>query len=124
ENEVLEVIPEEHVQDENHPELLVGYTDNYLKVQFEGTPDMIGKIVRVKITKAGYPHNEGTFVRSMDNASHAQSTVSQCTSLYWVYFLTCSTSVKRSNPPLFIFIPRSQAVRSPLNTVLLYVTTY
>src|SRR5699024_8835201 len=49
ENEVLEVIPEEHVQDENHPELLVGYTDNYLKVKFEGTPDMIGKIVRVKM---------------------------------------------------------------------------
>jgi len=77
ENEVLEVIPEEHVQDENHPELLVGYTDNYLKVKFEGTLDMIGKIVRVKITKAGYPHNEGTFVRIMDNASHAQSKVTQ-----------------------------------------------
>lgn len=71
ENEVLEVIPEERVHDENHPELLVGYTDNYLKVQFDGTPDMIGKIVRVKITKAGYPYNEGTFVRIMDHATHA-----------------------------------------------------
>lgn len=71
ENEVLEVIPEERILDDDHPELLVGYTDNYMKVQFEGTPDMIGKIVRVKITKAGYPYNKGTFVRIMENASHA-----------------------------------------------------
>ncbi|OZU89924.1 tRNA (N(6)-L-threonylcarbamoyladenosine(37)-C(2))-methylthiotransferase MtaB [Virgibacillus indicus] len=73
ENEVLEVIPEERVHDEDHPELLVGYTDNYMKVQFEGTPDMIGKIVRVKITKSGYPMNEGTFVRIMDTATHAHA---------------------------------------------------
>lgn len=71
ENEVLEVIPEERVIDEDHPELLVGYTDNYLKVQFEGTPEMIGKIVRVKLTKPGYPYNKGKFIRIMDNASHA-----------------------------------------------------
>jgi threonylcarbamoyladenosine tRNA methylthiotransferase MtaB len=71
EDAVLEVIPEERILDENHPELLVGYTDNYLKVQFEGTSDMIGKIVRVKLTKAGYPFNEGQFVRVMDNATHA-----------------------------------------------------
>ncbi|WP_067727371.1 tRNA (N(6)-L-threonylcarbamoyladenosine(37)-C(2))-methylthiotransferase MtaB [Oceanobacillus damuensis] len=71
ENEVLEVIPEERIVDEKHPEMLVGYTDNYMKVQFEGTADMIGKIVRVKITKPGYPYNEGTFVRVMDNATHA-----------------------------------------------------
>ncbi|MUK87082.1 tRNA (N(6)-L-threonylcarbamoyladenosine(37)-C(2))-methylthiotransferase MtaB [Ornithinibacillus sp. L9] len=71
ENEVLEVIPEEHVQDQEDPNLLIGYTDNYLKVQFQGTPDMIGKIVRVKINKAGYPINEGTFVRIMDHATHS-----------------------------------------------------
>ncbi|WP_010650939.1 tRNA (N(6)-L-threonylcarbamoyladenosine(37)-C(2))-methylthiotransferase MtaB [Oceanobacillus massiliensis] len=75
ENEVLEVIPEERILDEGHPELLVGYTDNYMKVQFEGTPDMIGKIVRVKITKSGYPYNHGTFVRIMDNATHAAEKV-------------------------------------------------
>lgn len=42
-----------------------------MKVQFEGTADMIGKIVRVKITKSGYPYNEGTFVRVMEHATHA-----------------------------------------------------
>jgi len=72
ENEVLEVIPEERVQDENHPEQLIGYTDNYLKVRFEGTPDMIGKIIRVKVSKVGYPINEGTFVKVMDDAASEQ----------------------------------------------------
>ncbi|WP_284140444.1 MULTISPECIES: tRNA (N(6)-L-threonylcarbamoyladenosine(37)-C(2))-methylthiotransferase MtaB [unclassified Virgibacillus] len=71
ENEVVEIIPEEHIQNAAHPDLFVGYSDNYLKVQFRGTPDMIGKIVRVKITKAGYPINEGVFVREMENATHA-----------------------------------------------------
>ncbi|MBM7597920.1 threonylcarbamoyladenosine tRNA methylthiotransferase MtaB [Virgibacillus halotolerans] len=71
EDEVLEVIPEERILDDNHPEMLVGYTDNYLKVRFAGTPEMIGKIVRVKLTKAGYPYNEGTFVRIMESATHA-----------------------------------------------------
>ena len=71
ENEVLEVIPEERLVNENEPDMLVGYTDNYLKVHFQGTPDMVGKLVRVKITKAGYPYNEGKFVRIMDDATHA-----------------------------------------------------
>src|SRR5699024_10522643 len=71
ENEVLEVIPEEKVHDEEHPDLLLGYTDNYMKVQFKGTPDLIGQIVRVKITKPGYPINEGVFVKVMEDATHA-----------------------------------------------------
>ncbi|MEN1969354.1 tRNA (N(6)-L-threonylcarbamoyladenosine(37)-C(2))-methylthiotransferase MtaB [Lentibacillus sp. N15] len=70
EDEVLEVIPEERMPDQNNPELLVGYTDNYLKVVFTGSHDLIGKIVRVKITKSGYPYNEGTFVRVMDDATN------------------------------------------------------
>jgi threonylcarbamoyladenosine tRNA methylthiotransferase MtaB len=66
ENEVLEVIPEELYDENESNTLYVGYTDNYLKVKFEATPDMIGKIVRVKLTKAGYPYNEGQFVRVME----------------------------------------------------------
>jgi threonylcarbamoyladenosine tRNA methylthiotransferase MtaB len=61
EDEVLEVIPEE-VFDEGR---YVGYTDNYLKVVFPATEDMVGQLVKVKITKAGYPLNEGQFVRVM-----------------------------------------------------------
>ncbi|WP_201713543.1 tRNA (N(6)-L-threonylcarbamoyladenosine(37)-C(2))-methylthiotransferase MtaB [Rossellomorea arthrocnemi] len=62
ENEVLEVIPEEIYQDD----LYVGYTDNYLKVVFPATEDMVGKLVKVKLTKAGYPLNEGQFVRVLE----------------------------------------------------------
>ena len=69
EDEVLEVIPEEH--HENNENILEGYTDNYMKVKFEGTRDMIGKIIRVKIKKTGYPYNEGVFVREMESATHA-----------------------------------------------------
>jgi threonylcarbamoyladenosine tRNA methylthiotransferase MtaB len=67
EGEVLEVIPEETFNEENNEGLLVGYTDNYLKVVFSGTEDMIGKLIKVKITKAGYPYNEGQFVRVLDD---------------------------------------------------------
>ncbi|UOQ46340.1 tRNA (N(6)-L-threonylcarbamoyladenosine(37)-C(2))-methylthiotransferase MtaB [Halobacillus salinarum] len=67
EGEVLEMIPEEHSRDEEGR--LVGYTDNYLKVKISGSDDLIGEIVRVKITKAGYPYNIGEFVRVMDEPS-------------------------------------------------------
>ncbi|MGC4375979.1 tRNA (N(6)-L-threonylcarbamoyladenosine(37)-C(2))-methylthiotransferase MtaB [Fictibacillus sp. Mic-4] len=66
ENEVVEVIPEEEYKDEPNTGLYVGYTPNYLKVKFPATEDMIGKIVKVKITKAGYPYNEGQFVKVVD----------------------------------------------------------
>lgn len=65
ENTVLDVIPEE--KSSTKLGSLVGYTDNYLKVQFEGPEELIGSIVRVKITKAGYPINEGMFVKVIDD---------------------------------------------------------
>ncbi|WP_282059395.1 tRNA (N(6)-L-threonylcarbamoyladenosine(37)-C(2))-methylthiotransferase MtaB [Bacillus pumilus] len=67
EGDVLEIIPEESFKEqEGKHNLYVGYTDNYMKVVFEGTEDMIGRLVKVKITKAGYPYNEGQFVRISD----------------------------------------------------------
>ncbi len=66
EEEVLEVIPEEEYKEEPNSGLYVGYTDNYLKVVFPATEDMVGKLVKVKITKAGYPYNEGQFVRVLE----------------------------------------------------------
>ncbi|HWO97962.1 MAG TPA: tRNA (N(6)-L-threonylcarbamoyladenosine(37)-C(2))-methylthiotransferase MtaB [Bacillus sp. (in: firmicutes)] len=68
EGEVLEVIPEELYKEEPDSGLYVGYTDNYLKVKFKASEDMVGKLVKVKITKAGYPYNEGQFVRVMDDS--------------------------------------------------------
>jgi threonylcarbamoyladenosine tRNA methylthiotransferase MtaB len=66
ENEVLEVIPEERYKEGADNGLYVGYSDNYLKVIFPASEDMIGKIVKVKIVKAGYPYNEGQFVKVLD----------------------------------------------------------
>lgn len=68
EDEVLEVIPEEIYKEAPDQGLYVGYTDNYLKVVFPATEEMVGKLVKVKITKAGYPYNEGQFVRVMEDA--------------------------------------------------------
>ncbi len=67
ENEVLEVIPEEQVDGD----LYVGYKDNYLKVIFPASEEMIGKLVKVKITKAGYPTNQGEFVRVLEDQKAA-----------------------------------------------------
>ncbi|MGN9864592.1 tRNA (N(6)-L-threonylcarbamoyladenosine(37)-C(2))-methylthiotransferase MtaB [Bacillus swezeyi] len=61
--DVLEIIPEELFTETGEDNLFVGYTDNYMKVVFEGSEDMIGKLVKVKILKAGYPYNRGQFVR-------------------------------------------------------------
>jgi threonylcarbamoyladenosine tRNA methylthiotransferase MtaB len=63
EDEILEVIPEDRYKNGSELGLLEGYSDNYMKVVFPGTEEMIGKIVKVKILKAGYPYNEGQFVR-------------------------------------------------------------
>ena len=66
EGEILEVIPEEPYKKDPESGLVEGHTDNYMKVIFPGTEDMLGKIVRVKITKAGYPYNEGEFISVLD----------------------------------------------------------
>ncbi|MEK3981150.1 tRNA (N(6)-L-threonylcarbamoyladenosine(37)-C(2))-methylthiotransferase MtaB [Psychrobacillus sp. FSL K6-2836] len=69
EGEVLEIIPEEAYKLDSVSNMVEGYTDNYLKVVIPGTEDLIGKLVRVKITKAGYPYNEGQFVRILDEVA-------------------------------------------------------
>ncbi|KQU17228.1 MULTISPECIES: tRNA (N(6)-L-threonylcarbamoyladenosine(37)-C(2))-methylthiotransferase MtaB [Peribacillus] len=58
EGEVLEVIPETKLENG----LYEGYSDNYMKIVFPATEEMVGDIVKVKITKSGYPHSEGQFV--------------------------------------------------------------
>ncbi|MCH7321062.1 tRNA (N(6)-L-threonylcarbamoyladenosine(37)-C(2))-methylthiotransferase MtaB [Solibacillus sp. MA9] len=70
ENEVVEVIPEERFKDGDNENLYVGYTTNYLKVVFEGNENMVGQLTKVKITKAGYPYNEGQFVRVLEEQNH------------------------------------------------------
>ncbi|WP_210469028.1 tRNA (N(6)-L-threonylcarbamoyladenosine(37)-C(2))-methylthiotransferase MtaB [Sporosarcina sp. 6E9] len=66
EGEVLEVIPEEKYKLDPESGLYEGYSDNYLKVVFPADETMVGKIVRVKLTKAGYPYNQGQYVRVIE----------------------------------------------------------
>ncbi|TFE01104.1 tRNA (N(6)-L-threonylcarbamoyladenosine(37)-C(2))-methylthiotransferase MtaB [Jeotgalibacillus salarius] len=66
-DEVLEVIPEERFKEDSTGSTYVGYTDNYLKVVFPATEDMVGKLVKVKITESGYPYNKGEFVRVLED---------------------------------------------------------
>lgn len=66
EGEILEVIPEDKYNEDQTGELYEGYSDNYLRVVFKGNDDMLGKIVRVKISKAGYPYNEGQVVEVLE----------------------------------------------------------
>ncbi|QKS70852.1 tRNA (N(6)-L-threonylcarbamoyladenosine(37)-C(2))-methylthiotransferase MtaB [Paenalkalicoccus suaedae] len=71
EGEVLEMIPEE--RDKENDAYLIGYTDNYMKVKLLTDDDaLIGEIVKVKIDKAGYPYNEGSFVRVMRDEAVVQ----------------------------------------------------
>ncbi|HGH0786082.1 TPA: tRNA (N(6)-L-threonylcarbamoyladenosine(37)-C(2))-methylthiotransferase MtaB [Staphylococcus pseudintermedius] len=68
ENDVLEVIPEEKGSQDG---LLVGYADNYMKVEFVGDESLIGQICKVKVTQAGYPINQGTLLRVVEHATNA-----------------------------------------------------
>ena len=68
EGEVLEVIPED--RDDQEEGYYIGYTDNYLKVKFLAREDMIGKLIKVKILKSGYPINNGEFVRVVEDEVH------------------------------------------------------
>ncbi|MET3574725.1 threonylcarbamoyladenosine tRNA methylthiotransferase MtaB [Bhargavaea ullalensis] len=68
EGTVLEMIPEEPYKEDPKSGLYEGYTDNYLKVVVPADESMVGKIVRVKIQKAGYPYNEGAFVRVLEDS--------------------------------------------------------
>ncbi|MBU9713958.1 tRNA (N(6)-L-threonylcarbamoyladenosine(37)-C(2))-methylthiotransferase MtaB [Evansella tamaricis] len=75
EGEVLEVIPEEKDKENPESNYFVGYSDNYLKVKVPLDESMIGEIVKVKIEKAGYPYNVGSFVRVLKDERVKKSVV-------------------------------------------------
>lgn len=54
---VLQVIVEE--ESKSRPGYLVGHGANYVKVEFKAGPELIGEMVPVKVTVAGYPVCEG-----------------------------------------------------------------
>ncbi|QGG56956.1 tRNA (N(6)-L-threonylcarbamoyladenosine(37)-C(2))-methylthiotransferase MtaB [Paenibacillus sp. FSL W8-1187] len=61
--QTLGVIPErEHKGSAPGSGLMMGYTDNYIQVVFEGDESMIGKLCRVEITEAGVNESRGRLV--------------------------------------------------------------
>ncbi|MFU1788606.1 tRNA (N(6)-L-threonylcarbamoyladenosine(37)-C(2))-methylthiotransferase MtaB [Mammaliicoccus sciuri] len=64
---VLEVIPEEKGSADGK---LVGYADNYMKIEFEGDESLIGELVKVKVVTPGYPINKGKLVKVVNNATN------------------------------------------------------
>jgi threonylcarbamoyladenosine tRNA methylthiotransferase MtaB len=61
--DVLEVIPEKSSKEMHQQGVISGFSDNYLQVIFPGSEEMVGQIVRVKITEAGVKACKGEFVR-------------------------------------------------------------
>ncbi|MFM1651524.1 tRNA (N(6)-L-threonylcarbamoyladenosine(37)-C(2))-methylthiotransferase MtaB [Brevibacillus sp. B_LB10_24] len=66
--DVLEVIPERPFKEDPESGLLMGYSDNYLNVVFPGTPEMIGKVCKVRLDEPGTEYCHGTFVRVLDDS--------------------------------------------------------
>lgn len=64
---VLEVIPEEKGSKDGK---LVGYADNYMKIELDGDESLIGELVKVKVTESGYPINKGKLVKVIDHATN------------------------------------------------------
>ncbi|MCS7464888.1 tRNA (N(6)-L-threonylcarbamoyladenosine(37)-C(2))-methylthiotransferase MtaB [Paenibacillus doosanensis] len=62
--QVLEVIPERAHKGEENSGLIMGYSDNYVQLVFEGSEDMIGSVCQVKLTEAGVNESRGQLVRA------------------------------------------------------------
>lgn len=65
--QVLDVIPERDYKGAPGTGLVMGYTDNYIQVVFEGSESLIGQLCRVKITEAGVNECRGTLVRVLED---------------------------------------------------------
>lgn len=62
--QVLEVIPERDYKGSPGQGLVMGYTDNYLQLVFEGSEDWIGQVCKVELTEAGVNECRGRLVEA------------------------------------------------------------
>jgi threonylcarbamoyladenosine tRNA methylthiotransferase MtaB len=71
--EVLEVIPERaHKGSDQKDSLIMGYSDNYMQLVFEGTEAMIGQVCKVKVVEAGVNESKGQLVRLLESTQAVQ----------------------------------------------------
>ncbi|WP_152392135.1 tRNA (N(6)-L-threonylcarbamoyladenosine(37)-C(2))-methylthiotransferase MtaB [Paenibacillus guangzhouensis] len=64
--QVLDIIPERDYKGAPGTGKVMGYSDNYLQVIFEGDESLIGKLCRVKVTEAGVNECMGALVRVIE----------------------------------------------------------
>lgn len=64
---VLEVIPERDYKGAPGTGKLMGYSDNYIQVVFEGSESLIGQLCRVHITEAGVNECQGTLLEVQED---------------------------------------------------------
>lgn len=69
--EVVDVIPERDYKGAPGSGLVMGYSDNYLQIVFEGSEAFIGELCRVKITEAGVNECRGQLVRVLEGVQAA-----------------------------------------------------
>ncbi|QHT60279.1 tRNA (N(6)-L-threonylcarbamoyladenosine(37)-C(2))-methylthiotransferase MtaB [Paenibacillus lycopersici] len=69
--EVLDVIPEREHKGAPGEGRIMGYSDNYIQVVFEGSESLTGQLCRVKITQAGVNECFGQLVRVLDEKTPA-----------------------------------------------------
>jgi threonylcarbamoyladenosine tRNA methylthiotransferase MtaB len=69
--QVLEVIPERTYKGAPDSGLLMGYSDNYLQLVFEGSESMIGEVCRVQLAEAGVNESKGQLARVQEPAQVA-----------------------------------------------------
>ncbi|MGZ4032916.1 MAG: tRNA (N(6)-L-threonylcarbamoyladenosine(37)-C(2))-methylthiotransferase MtaB [Tumebacillaceae bacterium] len=72
--QVLEVIPEER----DLSGKLIGYTDNYIKVEFDGGDELLGEVCAVRLDAAGPEVSQGTFVERLTFTEQEEEAVEDC----------------------------------------------
>lgn len=71
--QAIDVIPERNTKGEQGTGKLMGYSDNYLQVIFEGDESRIGQVCRVEITEAGVNENQGVLTSVLSQESNVAS---------------------------------------------------
>jgi threonylcarbamoyladenosine tRNA methylthiotransferase MtaB len=64
EGDILEVIPERVHKGSKDRQLIMGYSDNYIQIVFEGSEELIGQVCKVKLTEAGVNECKGELIQT------------------------------------------------------------
>jgi threonylcarbamoyladenosine tRNA methylthiotransferase MtaB len=60
--QVLDIIPERSQKSDKNDGSMIGYSDNYIHVLFEGSEDLVGQLCKVKLVEAGVNGCRGQLV--------------------------------------------------------------